>query len=140
MANDPKPRRDVQSLRRVLLTALRPPWRVRSLTWRILALNVLALATLVVGLLYLDRYRDSLVQTQIDALMVQAEIVAAAIGEAAVRTQSNRPADLLNYILGKDFSIAAFKGVHISLCVENGVPVAREQVDLAGTRAEEDAG
>jgi two-component system sensor histidine kinase ChvG len=65
--------------------SLRPRWRVRSLTWRILALNVLALATLVVGLLYLDRYRESLVQTQIDAMTVQAEIVAAAIGEAAVR-------------------------------------------------------
>jgi two-component system sensor histidine kinase ChvG len=64
---------------------LRPPWRFRSLTWRILALNVLALATLVVGLLYLDRYRDSLIDTQVEALSVQAEIVAAAIGEAAVR-------------------------------------------------------
>ena len=37
------------------------------------------------------------------------------IGEAAVRTQSNRPADLLTYILGKDFSIAAFKGVRLTI-------------------------
>jgi two-component system sensor histidine kinase ChvG len=85
MADDQQPKRESTRSRFAALAALRPRWRVRSLTWRILALNVLAMATLVVGLLYLDRYRDSLVQTQIEAMTVQAEIVAAAIGEAAVR-------------------------------------------------------
>ena len=37
------------------------------------------------------------------------------IGEAAVRTRSNRPADLLTYMLDKDFSIAAFKGLRLTL-------------------------
>lgn len=37
------------------------------------------------------------------------------IGEAAVRTQSNRPTDLLTYMLSKDFSIAAFKGVRLTI-------------------------
>ncbi len=37
------------------------------------------------------------------------------IGEAAVRTRSNRPTDLLTYMLDKDFSIAAFKGLRLTL-------------------------
>lgn len=85
MADEQQSWRDTARSRFAALAALRPRWRVRSLTWRILALNVLAMATLVFGLLYLDRYRDSLVQTQIESMTVQAEIVAAAIGEAAVR-------------------------------------------------------
>lgn len=37
------------------------------------------------------------------------------IGEAATRTQSNEPETLRQYMLGKDFSIAAFKGVRLTL-------------------------
>lgn len=71
-----------------------PPRHI-SLTWRILALNVLALVTLVVGLLYLDRYRVSLIEAEIDALIVQANIFAEAIGESAVTTS---PAEGQDYL------------------------------------------
>ena len=71
------------------------PRRHLSLTWRILALNVLALVTLVVGLLYLDRYRASLIETELDSLSVQAQIVAEAIGEAAVSTNPTEGQDYL---------------------------------------------
>ena len=54
-----------------------------SLTWRILALNVLALGILVAGLLYLDQYRDGLVEAKTAALKMQAEIIAGALGESA---------------------------------------------------------
>jgi ABC transporter substrate binding protein (PQQ-dependent alcohol dehydrogenase system) len=37
------------------------------------------------------------------------------IGEAATRTKSNKPETLRQYMLGKDFSIAAFKGVRLTL-------------------------
>ena len=74
----------------------RPSRRHISLTWRILALNVLALVTLVVGLLYLDRYRASLIETELDSLTVQAQIVAEAIGEAAVSTN---PAEGQDYLM-----------------------------------------
>ncbi|MBT7137161.1 MAG: HAMP domain-containing protein [Rhodospirillaceae bacterium] len=49
---------------------------------RILAINVLALAILVAGLLYLGQYRDSLVASELTALRVHAEILAAALGES----------------------------------------------------------
>jgi two-component system, OmpR family, sensor histidine kinase ChvG len=50
---------------------------------RILAINVLALAILVAGLLYLGQYRDSLIASELTALRVHAEILAAALGEGA---------------------------------------------------------
>jgi two-component system sensor histidine kinase ChvG len=75
--------------------APRTPRRHISLTWRILALNVLALVTLVVGLLYLDRYRTSLIEAEIDALTVQGQIVAEAIGEAAVTSSPTEGQDYL---------------------------------------------
>ena len=54
------------------------------LTRRILAVNVLALAILVAGILYLGEYRRSLIETKLDSLRIQAELFAAAIGEGAV--------------------------------------------------------
>lgn len=55
------------------------------LTLRILAVNVLALAILVGGLLYLGRYQDRLIQAELDALRTEARIFASALGEGAVR-------------------------------------------------------
>ncbi len=56
------------------------------LTRRILALNVLALAILVGGLLYLGEYRKSLIETKLAALQTQGEVLAASLGEGAVTT------------------------------------------------------
>ena len=58
--------------------------RFSSLTLRILAPNVLALAILVGGVLYLDQYRGGLIDTKIAALQTEAEIIAGAIGESAL--------------------------------------------------------
>ena len=63
---------------------LRRPRRVSPLTWRILAVNALALAILVGGLLHLDQYRAGLLAVKTAALATQAEIIAGAIGEEAV--------------------------------------------------------
>ena len=57
---------------------------VSPLTLRILAVNVLALALLVVGLLYLGRYQDRLIQAELEALATEARIFASALGEGAV--------------------------------------------------------
>jgi two-component system sensor histidine kinase ChvG len=55
-----------------------------ALTRRILAVNVLALALLGIGLLYIGRYEASLIDTELQALRTQGEIFAAALGEGAV--------------------------------------------------------
>ena len=57
--------------------------RFSPLTRRILAVNILALALLGVGLLFLGQYRQSLVDAELQALKTQAQVFSAAIGEGA---------------------------------------------------------
>ena len=61
-------------------------WRPLSspLTRRILAVNLLAPVILVVGLLYLDRYKTGLIRTELAGLTTQAEMIAGAVGEGAI--------------------------------------------------------
>src|SRR5271166_352516 len=59
-------------------------WPISPLTRRILAVNVLALALLAGGFLYLGKYQASLVGQQIESLKTQGEVFAAALGEGAV--------------------------------------------------------
>lgn len=54
------------------------------LTLRILAVNVMALVILVGSLLYLGRYKDRLIATELDGLMMQARLSASAVAEGAV--------------------------------------------------------
>ncbi|HEY1259455.1 MAG TPA: stimulus-sensing domain-containing protein, partial [Stellaceae bacterium] len=59
-------------------------WPLSPLTWRILAVNVMALALLGGGFLYLGKYQASLIDQKIESLKTQGEIFAAALGEGAV--------------------------------------------------------
>jgi two-component system, OmpR family, sensor histidine kinase ChvG len=63
----------------------RPRWPSLSpLTRRIVVVNLLPLALLAVGFLYLGRFEASLVGQQVEALRTQGEIFAAALSEGAV--------------------------------------------------------
>ncbi len=62
---------------------------VSPLTGRILAVNMLALAILAGGFLYLGKYQASLIDQQIESLKTQAKIFAAALGEGAVLDAAN---------------------------------------------------
>jgi two-component system, OmpR family, sensor histidine kinase ChvG len=79
-------RRRAAAARRLRLRIL-GRWRISPLTRRVLAVNVLALALLGVGVLYLGEYQDSLVTANLNSLRTQAEIFAAALGEGAVDEQ-----------------------------------------------------
>jgi two-component system, OmpR family, sensor histidine kinase ChvG len=57
---------------------------VSPLLRRILLVNALPLALLVVALLYLDQYQTGLLEAQVAALREQAKIYAGALGESAV--------------------------------------------------------
>jgi len=61
---------------------------VSPITRRILAVNVLALVVLVVGMLYLDEYRQRLIAAELAALRTQADLFAAALGEGAATTDA----------------------------------------------------
>src|SRR5437016_2552801 len=80
---DPRPDRRPAPLWRRLLAGLRWP-TVSPLTRRIVAVNVLPLALLAVGFLYLGKFEASLVGQQIESLHTQGEIFAAALSEGAV--------------------------------------------------------
>ena len=58
--------------------------RTSPLLRRILTLNVLALIIPVVGLLYLDQYRDSLITAELEALKTEGQLFAVALGETGV--------------------------------------------------------
>ena len=53
--------------------------KTSSITRRILAINIFALAVLVFGLLYVGKYRQGLIENEIAALTTQANMFAAAL-------------------------------------------------------------
>ena len=60
-----------------------------SLTRRILFLNLAALVVMVTGILYLNQFRDGLIDARVESLMTQGEIIAGAIAASAtVETNS----------------------------------------------------
>ncbi|WP_442580804.1 stimulus-sensing domain-containing protein [Mesorhizobium sp. ASY16-5R] len=60
-----------------------------SLTRRILFLNLAGLAVLVAGILYLNTFRDGLIDARVESLMTQGEIIAGAVSSSAtVETDS----------------------------------------------------
>lgn len=63
--------------------------RFSSLTWRILAINLLALIIVVAGMLSLDTYRRGLIEAKIAALGTQGEVIATALAESVVTGQDN---------------------------------------------------
>ena len=62
----------------------RRSWAILSpILWRIMAVNLLALGVFGGGILYLDQFRDNLMNQHVASLEAQAEIIAAALGESA---------------------------------------------------------
>jgi two-component system sensor histidine kinase ChvG len=74
---------DLKPTKRKPLRRFRQRW-VSPLLRRILMVNALPLALLVVALLYLDQYQNGLLEAEVSALREQAKIYAGAIGESAV--------------------------------------------------------
>jgi two-component system sensor histidine kinase ChvG len=56
-----------------------------GLALRILAVNVVAPLVLVIALLYMGQYRESLIQAKLETLNIQAQLFAGAIAEGAVQ-------------------------------------------------------
>jgi two-component system sensor histidine kinase ChvG len=71
-----------------LRVARRRRRRGSPLTRRILTLNILAIMIPIAGLLYLDDYRNNLVDSRLSALRTQAELFAGALGTIGVSTGS----------------------------------------------------
>jgi two-component system sensor histidine kinase ChvG len=98
--------------------------RLSPLTRRILAVNLIALAILFGGQLYLDEYHRRLIDTELDGLRVQAELFAGALAEGAVDPQA--PAETAN---------AAQSGSVQRLAIEPTRQIVRRLVGLGRVRA-----
>lgn len=66
-----------------MMRAERYRWPISPLALRILGVNVVALAILGGGILYLAQFEDNLIQQRMRALWIESEIIADALGESA---------------------------------------------------------
>jgi two-component system sensor histidine kinase ChvG len=111
-----------------------------SLTRRIVFLNLAGLLALVIGILYLSQFRAGLIESRVQSLLVQGEIIAAAIAASAtVETDSITidPERLLELQPGESFgpSDDALYGLEFPINPERVAPVLRRLVSPTKTRA-----
>ena len=110
-----------------------------SLTRRILFLNVAGLLALVVGILYLSQFRAGLIDARVQSLLVQGEIIAAAIAASAtVETNAITidPDRLLELHAGESYgpSDEALSGLEFPINPERVAPVLRRLIKPTRTR------
>ncbi len=87
-AQDAKAQAKQRSAETKRLRPRRAPWR-SPLTRRILLVNVLVLVVPILGLLHLDQYRQSLIRSELDAMVTQARTFSLALGSTAIRDGQN---------------------------------------------------
>ena len=95
------------------------------LTMRILAVNLTAPVLLVLGLLFLDRYADTLIATEIEALTTQGSLIAASVGEGAVVVDTG----------AGDFPVFTPNGAQRNIDADSARPLVRRLAALAQLRA-----
>lgn len=111
-----------------------------SLTRRILFLNLAGLAVLVTGILYLNTFRDGLIDARVESLMTQGEIIAGAIAASAtVETDAIRidPEKLLELQAGESIGPSAdqLDNLDFPINPERVAPVLRRLISPTRTRA-----
>lgn len=110
-----------------------------SLTRRILILNLAALAVLVVGVLYLNQFRDGLIDARVESLRTQGEIIAGAIAASAtVETDSLNidPEKLFELQAGENIGPGSELGsLDFPINPEKVAPVLRRLISPTRTRA-----
>ncbi len=111
-----------------------------SLTRRILVLNLAALCVLVVGILYLNQFRDGLIEARVESLMTQGEIIAGAIASSAtIETDSIRidPEKLLELQAGESLGPGSdqLDSLDFPINPERVAPVLRRLISPTRTRA-----
>lgn len=110
-----------------------------SLTRRILFLNLAALVVLVTGILYLNQFRDGLIDARVESLMTQGEIIAGAIAASAtIETDSISidPEKLLELQAGESVTPTpdALDSLDFPINPEKVAPVVRRLISPTHTR------
>jgi two-component system, OmpR family, sensor histidine kinase ChvG len=111
-----------------------------SLTRRIIFLNLTGLLALVIGILYLSQFRAGLIDARVQSLLVQGEIMAAAIAASATAdsdTINIDPERLLDLQAGESLgpSEETLSSLEFSINPERVAPVLRRLVSPTNTRA-----
>jgi two-component system sensor histidine kinase ChvG len=111
-----------------------------SLTRRIISLNLTGLLALVIGVLSLSQFRAGLIDARIQSLMVQGEIIAAAIAASATIEPDSitlDPERLLDLQAGDTYDPTeeTFAGLDFPINPERVGPVLRRLVSPTNTRA-----
>lgn len=110
-----------------------------SLSRRILILNILALFGLMSGILYLNQFREGLIDAREDSLLTQGEIIAAAIAASATvetNTFTIDPERLLELETGQSLApINEFDSLEFPINPVKIAPVLRHLILPTGTRA-----
>jgi two-component system sensor histidine kinase ChvG len=111
-----------------------------SLTRRIVVLNLGGLVALLWGFLYLNQFRESLIDARVQSLQTQGEIIAAAIAASAtVDTDAITidPEKLLKLAPGESYSVSdtSQPSMEFSLNPERVGPLLRRLVSPTRTRA-----
>ncbi|HEY1735325.1 MAG TPA: sensor histidine kinase [Methylovirgula sp.] len=111
-----------------------------SLTRRIVVLNLGGLVALLVGFLYLNQFREGLIDARVQSLQTQGEIIAAAIAASAtVDTDSITvdPEKLLQLAPGQSYGVndESRPSLDFSINPERIGPVLRRLVSPTKTRA-----
>ena len=110
-----------------------------SLTWRIVTLNLVALAVLVTGIVYLNQWRAGLIDARIQSLRVQGEIMAAALAASATVDSDIIQVDpdrLLELKSGAASSLSYFDpSLEFPINPERVAPLLRNLVTPTKTRA-----
>lgn len=114
--------------------------RFSSLTRRIVAFNVAALFVLLTGILYLNQFREGLIDARRQSLLTQAEIIAGAIAQGATSTPDAQVIDPLaaNRIgtarVADDIDAEMVERA-LPIVPENAAPILRRLVLPTQTRA-----
>lgn len=125
----------IRKFARVMLTRMSS-----SLTRRIVMLNLAGLVVLLIGFLYLNQFREGLIEARVQSLLTQGEIIAGAIATSAtVETDAILidPDKLLQLQAGESsgFGEEVLSPLEFSINPERVAPLLRHLVTPTGTRA-----
>ncbi|WP_374307864.1 stimulus-sensing domain-containing protein [Methylocella sp.] len=132
-------RRSVSTRARSLLRAAASRFS-SSLTRRIVVLNLGGLVALLLGFLYLNQFREGLIDARLQSLQTQAEIIAAAIAASATADTDAitiDPEKLLQLAPGESYGLSedAAPSFEFSINPERVGPVLRRLASPTRTRA-----
>ncbi|PVE25070.1 histidine kinase [Microvirga sp. KLBC 81] len=111
-----------------------------SLTRRIVVLNLAGLVALLVGFLYLNQFREGLIEARVQSLLTQGEIIAGAIASSATvetNTITLDPDQLLQMQAGETERLTdeSLSSLEFSINPERVAPLLRRLVTPTQTRA-----